>query len=310
MAVDSVEVPKKASVNYLVPPIIAKALIEIQKRLEPLAKSADNGAYAGATYVPLDEVTKKAHHLLAEYKIAVMQPMVTDDQGHAALETILVHESGKSFSRTTKLAMKDVDPQKHGSAVTYTRRYALMAMIGLTAKDEDDDGNKASGALAPVQQEQLDQIRMLLSLIPWGKEQIDRAVRSIRTKDAADLAIAKYEKLTSEIKRDLEAVANAAPGKKVDVKDGDEIGEGGEYSPTSPEGFKHRLKQLKLASPSFENKVIKAATGKPFLANIRTEKDIKSLDEMLKTLEDGTYRLEAEFYAPTTENILVDEHVA
>jgi hypothetical protein len=43
------------------------------------------------------------------------------------------------------LLLAKSDPQGQGSAITYARRYALMAVLGLVA-DEDDDGNKASAA--------------------------------------------------------------------------------------------------------------------------------------------------------------------
>jgi hypothetical protein len=37
------------------------------------------------------------------------------------------------------------DPQKMGSAITYARRYALLAVTGIAAEDEDDDGDAATG---------------------------------------------------------------------------------------------------------------------------------------------------------------------
>jgi hypothetical protein len=42
---------------------------------------------------------------------------------------------------------KDATPQGHGSAITYLRRYALSAVLGL-ATEEDDDGNAASAPVA------------------------------------------------------------------------------------------------------------------------------------------------------------------
>lgn len=298
----------KAQPSYLVPPIIAKALIAVQKELEPMVKSSDNEAF-GSKYVPLDEVTKKAHELLSRHKIAVIQSPVTDEQGHAALETILVYEDGRTFSRTTKLAMNKVDPQAHGSAITYTRRYALMAMIGLTAKDEDDDGNSATGVHAPVTQEQIDEIKMLLSLIPWPKEEIARAVFALKTRDAATLAIAKYRDLVAQKTRDEESKANAM---KIEVGTGGESDDSGsEVEPTSLEGFRRRIKALKLTSPSYENKVINIAAGVPFLEKVMDKQErIQGLDTFLKALESGVQRLEAEFYAPTDEPIVVDEKVA
>lgn len=298
--------PQKSN-DYLVPPIIAKALIQIQRELKPLLKSAENDAYS-SSYVPLDEVMAKALQLLSDRKIALLQPMVTDSNGHAALETILVHDSGKSFSRTTKLAMNKVDPQSHGSAVTYTRRYALMTIIGLTAKNDDDDGNKASGVFAPITEEQIHEIKMLLGLMKWTRNDIAKAVFALKTRDAAALAIMKYQTLVSERVRDEESKQNATAIEVGTDASGTEPA--GDSDPTSPEGFKSRLKALKLASPSYENKVILSATKKPFLSKVVSEADVKALDEMLKALEEGRYRLEADFYAPTNEPITVNENVA
>lgn len=37
------------------------------------------------------------------------------------------------------------NPMQMGSAITYARRYVLLAITGIAAEDEDDDGNAASG---------------------------------------------------------------------------------------------------------------------------------------------------------------------
>jgi hypothetical protein len=41
------------------------------------------------------------------------------------------------------LLLKSVDPQGQGSAITYARRYALCAVLGLST-GEDDDGHHAT----------------------------------------------------------------------------------------------------------------------------------------------------------------------
>jgi hypothetical protein len=60
------------------------------------------------------------------------------------LTYILVHaESGTELRGEMALLPAKADPQGQGSAITYARRYALMAVLGLVA-DEDDDGNEGS----------------------------------------------------------------------------------------------------------------------------------------------------------------------
>lgn len=54
---------------------------------------------------------------------------------HVASETI----------REGMFPIKGDTPMQQGSAITYGRRYALLAVTGVVAEDEDDDGGSASG---------------------------------------------------------------------------------------------------------------------------------------------------------------------
>ncbi len=59
------------------------------------------------------------------------------------LVTTLRHVSGNTIEGMLPLEpAKPRDPQSMGSAITYARRYAYMAILGIAA--EDDDGNAAS----------------------------------------------------------------------------------------------------------------------------------------------------------------------
>jgi len=59
-----------------------------------------------------------------------------------ALKTILMHESGEWIEGYYPIKATKEDPQGLGSALTYARRYALSALVGIC--QEDDDGNAAS----------------------------------------------------------------------------------------------------------------------------------------------------------------------
>ena len=56
---------------------------------------------------------------------------------------MLLHSSGEYISEVVTTRSQKDDPQGLGSALTYLRRYALAAVVGVTAT-EDDDGNAAS----------------------------------------------------------------------------------------------------------------------------------------------------------------------
>lgn len=277
------------------PPVIASALVKVQSKLKPLMKSETNTEY-NSSFVPLDVVTEKAIDLLGKHGVAVIQPPVTDENDHLALETSLVHESGVGFSKTTRLALSKADPQGHGAAITYMRRYALMGMLGMTAKDEDDDGNLAAGIQPKPTAEQVDEITGMLRHLKWPKEQIDKEVARAKTRSQAQLMIANYRKVVND------KVGNLEDTKKIEVTDDD-------YQDPLKK-LEQRIKGLKLVSKSYENKIVKQATGRPFLSAIKTGEDMEKLDKFLTFLEGGDHHLPAEFYAPTADEQIVEEDVA
>jgi len=58
------------------------------------------------------------------------------------LVTILAHSSGEDIRCRYPIAVRDMtNPQAMGAAITYARRYTAMAIIGVSAADDDDDGN-------------------------------------------------------------------------------------------------------------------------------------------------------------------------
>lgn len=64
---------------------------------------------------------------------------------HAAIETIIIHESGETMSTgIVAVPVSKRDAQGYGSALTYARRYSLSAAFGVST--EDDDGNAATKA--------------------------------------------------------------------------------------------------------------------------------------------------------------------
>lgn len=127
------------------------ALVKFQSLLTPVGKSVTN-PYFKSKYAPLNEVVELINPLLAQCDLAVLQPMTSFDDGTPALKTIVIHVSGQSIENVTPLFLVKNDPQSHGSAVTYARRYGLMSMLGVVA-DEDDDGNKSSNRQTDKPQE-------------------------------------------------------------------------------------------------------------------------------------------------------------
>lgn len=88
-------------------------------------------------YVTLKTLVDELVPKLADQGIALMQPVSEGPGGGRVVRTILAHESGSMVETT--LALPDRDkPQKLASAITYYRRYALAALLGVSAETDDD----------------------------------------------------------------------------------------------------------------------------------------------------------------------------
>ena len=120
---------------------LAAALCAVQGELKPAIKQADNPFFK-SKYVDLPGVWEAIRPLLAKNGLSVVQTFTASADG-PTIVTTLMHKSGQWVSSELFLKPAKSDPQGVGSAITYGRRYALSAMVGVVA-DEDDDGNAAS----------------------------------------------------------------------------------------------------------------------------------------------------------------------
>lgn len=120
---------------------VAAAFVKAQTAFGPALKSATNPHFK-SKYADLAAVVEAVIDALNSNGIALMQRQHPNESG-VCVETLLIHESGEILSAgmLTVPAAKQ-DPQGYGSALTYARRYSLMAACGIAP--EDDDGNAAS----------------------------------------------------------------------------------------------------------------------------------------------------------------------
>ena len=120
---------------------IAAALVKAQKAFGPALKSSTNPHFK-SRYADLAACVEAVIDGLNANDIALMQNTHECENG-VIVETMFIHASGQTLSagRLHVPAAKH-DPQGYGSALTYARRYSLMAACGIAP--EDDDGNAAS----------------------------------------------------------------------------------------------------------------------------------------------------------------------
>jgi len=125
------------------PPIaeLAAALCKAQAQMEGAKKDANNPHFK-TNYADLASVWSAIREPLTKNGLSVVQ-LLRSIQGGVEVETILMHTSGQQISDVFAVPASKQDAQGYGSAATYARRYALMAMVGVAP--EDDDGNAAVG---------------------------------------------------------------------------------------------------------------------------------------------------------------------
>lgn len=122
---------------------IYAAFVKAQKEFGPALKTSTNPHFK-SRYADLAAVVEAVIGALNDNGIAVVQRTHPNDSG-VSIETVFLHESGELMSSgVLSIPASKHDAQGFGSAMTYARRYSLMAACGIAP--EDDDGNAAATA--------------------------------------------------------------------------------------------------------------------------------------------------------------------
>lgn len=119
---------------------ISQALFELQTKLKPITRSkvVKTGKYE-FRYAPLDSIMEMLQPLMNGAGLMVCQAVDAD-----VLTTRLLHTSGQWLQSETHLNKDHANMQGFGGEVTYKRRYALSALLGIVS-DEDNDVPKITG---------------------------------------------------------------------------------------------------------------------------------------------------------------------
>lgn len=130
---------------------IASALVKAQKEFGPALKTAINPAFkssaSGGRYADLASCIEAVIGSLNNNGIYLMQ-LNEEREAGVCVQTIFIHESGEQLSAGSfYVPAAKHDPQGYGSALTYARRYSLMAACSIAP--EDDDGNAATQSAPP-----------------------------------------------------------------------------------------------------------------------------------------------------------------
>ena len=172
-------------------PHLAKALIEFQSSVPTIHDNAES--YHGG-FANLPGVLSKIGPALRAAGLVVSQ-LPEEINGEPGLRTTLMHISGEHVSALTPLSINSGKngTQEWGKSVTYTRRYALLSVLGLSVGIEDNDADIAEKAPAkpaakiegvadndqPLSKEDREQcLGLIQELSPEGLQSFCQAFRS------------------------------------------------------------------------------------------------------------------------------------
>lgn len=140
---------------------LAAALCKCQMELQPAIKDSNNPFFK-SKYADLSAVQAACREPLGKNGLCVIQTINRSAEGDPVLTTTLAHLSGQWIKSTCPIPIKEEvgkvdpnkkmyknDPQALGSSITYMRRYALSAIVGVST--EDDDGEAAMNRQAESQ---------------------------------------------------------------------------------------------------------------------------------------------------------------
>lgn len=129
------------------------ALAKAQGEMSTAAKDCANPFFK-SRYADLSSVWAACREPLSKHGLSVLQIVQSSEHGDV-LHTTLGHSSGQYMTSTMPIRMKTDakgnDIQALGSTITYLRRYALSAIVGV-APDDDNDGNGSAYKAQPKQE--------------------------------------------------------------------------------------------------------------------------------------------------------------
>lgn len=209
---------------------LAKALCQFQSACPNVELNAKvkvktkAGGHYFFEYATLPHINETIRPHLKEAKLSYTQLV----NGGGGVKTILMHESGQYVSSFTNLEVKLNGLQEMGSKITYLKRYALTAILGITAEN-DDDGNGADGNTMTPKGSDSTNSNNNNNKKPWlneGSEDWKKLVDVILSKDTITVSLVREKKSVSKktarrIEEILEVKGKILKNEQVDFTDYD-----------------------------------------------------------------------------------------
>lgn len=128
---------------------LAAALVGAQADMPNVPKETmGQVGNAKRRYADLATVTETVRPILAKHHLAYVQGCSDGVNGIVTVTTRLMHQSGEWIEDSLSMPSGE-GAQAVGSAITYGRRYSLMAVLGLAPDDDDGEAATQAATAAP-----------------------------------------------------------------------------------------------------------------------------------------------------------------
>jgi len=191
------------------------ALAKAQAEMD-LAQMDRENPYFKSKYADLASIIKASRPSLTKNGLSVIQQILPNDDGQNILHTMLCHASGQWIESRMRIVPPKNDIQTLGSYITYLKRYSYASLVGITGRDEDDDGeiamvqardiiakgpstkyNPKEESYETITKEQLDELEYELSEYPDLAEEV---MDKMRIQSIADLPKSKFRAAVTRIR--------------------------------------------------------------------------------------------------------------
>lgn len=138
--------------------------------------------------------------ILAKNGLSYSQPTMPD----GTVYTVLMHSSGQWLAGSLSIKGENT-AQGIGSAITYAKRYALCAILGIVTED-DDDGNMAEG-------QEFTTANKIENNKPWlneGTKEYEGALKKLKAGTTTIAKIKEVMKISKATEEKLKTAINGA----------------------------------------------------------------------------------------------------
>ena len=183
---------------------IASALVKAQKSFSPALKTETNPHFK-SRYADLSACVEAVIDSLNDNGIMLVQKQHDCEDG-VKVETVFLHESGEEFSAgILHIPAGKQDPQGYGSALTYARRYSLMAACGIAPEDDDGNAAKPRPANKPPSTISAEQVANITALADELKVPMDKILQYAKVKQLEQAPLLAYHSIIAKLEEKRQA---------------------------------------------------------------------------------------------------------